>query len=62
MNFLKITKEKIFYLNMDKVKTICYDPDIKRISVCYNGETVIDNFYVDDEIKLQLEKFGVYLK
>lgn len=61
MNFLKITKEKIFYLNMDKVKTLCYDPDIKRISVYYDGK-IIDDFYVNDEIKLQLEKFGIYLK
>lgn len=62
MNFLKISKDKIIYLNMDKVKTLCYDPDIKRISVCYNGENVIDRFYLNDDIKLQLENFGIFLK
>lgn len=62
MNFLKISNgDNTIYLNMDKVKTLCYNTDIKRISVCYNGENVIDKFYVNDDIKLQLEKFGIFL-
>ncbi len=63
MNFLKIPYgNNIIYLNMEKVKTVLYNPDVKTISVCYNGETVIDHFVINDEIKLQFEKFGIYLK
>lgn len=46
---------------MDTVKYFFYDPKTKLLSFCCDGQNVVDGIFVNDKIKLQLERFGFNL-
>ena len=53
----------IRFINMDKVKKIYYDSDVKRVRIFFDGEKEVgEMFYLNPDLIMQLSGFGIYLK